>query len=538
MKRIALSAAVAALSFTATNLIADDNVETIVVTGTRIPTNISESLSAVTVLQRADIERYQESDLFGLMSRVPSISFVRNGGRGSSTSMSLRGNQSDHSMFLIDGVRIGSATTGGAALASLNMATVERIEIIRGPKSNLYGADAIGGVVNMITRTTSEPSVFNIQTSFGSNDTTETTAVAGLKGNRYRFTATVNALDTDGIDNTESTAGVHGDNDAHRKNSLALNYQYQLADNALWKLVYNQNETESEYDNNCSVGSWPNSSSVDCNIFSTGQVDSLFTAIELEVSEQWHTSLQLGRTNDEALEGADNVDLSTTNNGGEFNTQKTEATWVNNLFLSEDNTLTLGVDYLRDEVSGSTEYDEISRDNKAVFAQYQVQLGAVDTNFGLRNDDNEQFGSFTTASFLAGVDLSENLRLMGSFSEGFKAPTFNDLYFPNFGTPTFEPEQSENYEIGLNASLGNTYLTVAVFNNQLENLIQYNSATFQTDQTAEVEISGFEFSADTEVAGWALSLAGSVIDPENKGNGKVLRRRAEQSMSFDADYGL
>jgi len=538
MKRIALSAALAALSFTATNLIADDNVETIVVTGTRIPTNISESLSAVTVLQRADIERYQESDLFGLMSRVPSISFVRNGGRGSSTSMSLRGNQSDHSMFLIDGVRIGSATTGGAALASLNMATVERIEIIRGPKSNLYGADAIGGVVNMITRTTSEPSVFNIQTSFGSNDTTETTAVAGLKGNRYRFTATVNALDTDGIDNTESTAGVHGDNDAHRKNSLALNYQYQLADNALWKLVYNQNETESEYDNNCSVGSWPNSSSVDCNIFSTGQVDSLFTAIELEVSEQWHTSLQLGRTNDEALEGADNVDLSTTNNGGEFNTQKTEATWVNNLFLSEDNTLTLGVDYLRDEVSGSTEYDEISRDNKAVFAQYQVQLDAVDTNFGLRNDDNEQFGSFTTASFLAGVDLSENLRLMGSFSEGFKAPTFNDLYFPNFGTPTFEPEQSENYEIGLNASLGNTYLTVAIFNNQLENLIQYNSATFQTDQTAEVEISGFEFSADTEVAGWALSLAGSVIDPENKGNGKVLRRRAEQSMSFDADYGF
>jgi len=536
MKPITLAAA--ALCFTATSLVADDNVETIVVTGTRIPTNISESLSAVSVLQRADIERYQASDIFQLLSRIPSVSFTRNGGRGSSTSMSLRGNQSDHSMFLIDGVRIGSATSGGAALASLNMATVERIEIIRGPKSNLYGADAIGGVVNIITRKTSDPSVFNLQTSFGSNDTTETTAVAGLNGDRYSFTAAVNVLDTSGIDNTESTDGVHGDEDAHRKNSLALNYQYQLADNVLWKLVYNRNETESEYDNNCSVGSWPNSSSVDCYIFSSGQVDSLSTAIELEVSDQWHTSFQVGRTNDEALEGADNVDLSTTNNGGEFNTQKTEATWVNNLFLREDNTLTLGVDYLRDEVSGSTEYDEISRDNKAVFAQYQVQLGAVDTNFGLRNDDNEQFGSFTTASFLAGVDLSDNLRLIGSFSEGFKAPTFNDLYFPGFGTPTFEPEQSENYEIGLNATLGNTYLTVAVFNNQLENLIQYNSATFQTDQTAEVEISGFEFSVDTEVAGWALSLAGSVIDPENKGNGKVLRRRAEQSMSFDADYGF
>lgn len=536
MKRITLSAAVAALSFTATNLIADDSVETIIVTGTRIPTNISESLSAVSVLQRADIERYQASDIFQLLSRVPSVSFVRNGGRGSSTSMSLRGNQSDHSMFLIDGVRLGSATSGGAALASLNMATVERIEIIRGPKSNLYGADAIGGVVNIITRKTSDAKVFNLQTSFGSNDTTETTAVAGLNGDRYSFTAAVNVLDTNGIDNTEFTDGVHGDEDAHRKNSLALNYQYQLADNALWKLVYNHNETESEYDNNCSVGSRPDSVSVDCNIFSAGQVDSLSSAIELEVSDQWHTSLQLGRTNDEALEGADNVDLSTTNNGGEFNTQKTEATWVNSLFLSEDNTLTLGVDYLRDKVSGSTDYDQISRDNNAVFAQYQVQLGAVDTNIGVRNDDNEQFGSFTTASLLAGVNLSDNLRLIGSFSEGFKAPTFNDLYFPGYGSDTFEPEQSENFEIGLNATLGNTYLTVAVFNNQLQNLIQYNSATFETDQTAEVEISGFEFSADTEIAGWALSVAGSVIDPENKSNGKVLRRRAEQSMSFDADY--
>jgi vitamin B12 transporter len=538
MKSIKPFLIVAGFSFGATNLFADDDVETIVVTGTRTPTNISESLSAVTVLQRDDIERYQQSDLFSLMSRVPSVSFVRNGGRGSATSMSLRGNQSDHSMFLIDGVRIGSATTGGAALAALNMTTVERIEIIRGPKSNLYGADAIGGVVNIITRTTSDPSLFNIQTSFGSNDTTQSTAVAGLNGERYRFTATANALDTGGIDNTESTAGVHGDDDAHRKNSLALNYQYQLADNALWKLVYNYNETETEYDNNCSVGSWPNSSSVDCNIFSTGQVDSLSTRVELEVSERWHTNFQLGRSNDEALEGADNIDLNSTNNGGEFNTQKTEATWVNNFFFSEDSTLTIGADYLRDEVTGSTAYDEVSRDNKAVFAQYQVQLGAFDTNFGVRNDDNEQFGSFTTASFLAGFDISENLRLIGSFSEGFKAPTFNDLYFPGFGTPTFKPEQSENYEIGLNANLGTTYLTVALFNNQLENLIQYNSATFQTDQTAEVEISGFEFSANTEVAGWALSLAGSVIDPENKGNGKVLRRRAERSMSFDADYDL
>ena len=161
MKLLYTSAAIAALSLPAATVLANDDIDSIIVTGTRTPTNISESLSAVTLFQRADIERYQTSDLFDLMTRVPSASFVRNGGRGSSTSLSLRGNQGDHSLFLIDGVRIGSATTGGASLASINLATVERIEIIRGPKSNLYGADAIGGVVNIISRKTSDP--FGIQ---------------------------------------------------------------------------------------------------------------------------------------------------------------------------------------------------------------------------------------------------------------------------------------------------------------------------------------------------------------------------------------
>ena len=538
MKLIYTSAAIAALSLPATNLLANNDIENIIVTGTRMPSNLSDSLSAVTLLQRADIERYQASDLFELLSRVPSASFVRNGGRGSSTSFSLRGNQSDHSLFLIDGVRIGSATTGGASLASINLATVERIEIIRGPKSNLYGADAIGGVVNIISRKTSDPSVLNIETSFGSNNTSETTAVAGLNGDRFNFTAAANVLHTDGIDNTESTDGVHGDDDAYRNNSLALNLRYQLSDSATLRLSYNQNETESEYDNNCSVGSWPNSSPVDCNIYTVGQVDSLFAAVDLEINEQWHSSFQMGRTNDKAKEAADNIDLSTTGSSGEFNTQKTEATWVNNIFLGDDHSLTLGLDYLRDEVTGSTTYDEATRDNEAAFAQYQIQLGAVDTNFGLRYDDNEQFGDFTTASFLAGMNLTDNLRLIGSVSEGFKAPTFNDLYYPGYGDPSFKPEESTNYEIGLNANVGNALVTVAVFNNQLQNLIQYNSSSFQTDQTAEAEITGIEFNVDTEVAGWALSLSGSVIDPENKSNGKLLRRRAEQSMSFDADYGF
>jgi vitamin B12 transporter len=547
MKNIILTAIIAVFSFTSLNTYADDSVETIIVTGTRIPTNISESLSAVSVIQRADIERYQASDIFELLSRVPSVSFTRSGGRGSSTKMALRGNQSDHTLFLIDGVRIGSATSGAATLASLNMSTVERIEVIRGPKSNLYGADAIGGVVNIITRKITEPSAFSVQTSFGSNNTKETSVFAVDSGDRYSLTTTFNTLDSDGIDSTASTAGVNGDKDGFSKDSLALNFHAQPQDNVDWRLVYNLNETDSDYDENCTVGPRSDRSSVFCDIYKTGKVESLSNAIDYKASELWHTSLQLGWSNDESLVAAHSVysdealteeskiDLSQTNNGGEFNTKKTEATWVNNIFLGDTETVTLGVDYLSDEVSGSTNFSEKSRDNKAAFFQYKFQSGDSDIIFGTRRDDNEQFGAHTTTSILAGENISENVRLNFSYGEAFKAPTFNDLYRPFTGNSALKPEQSVNYEIGLNATLGNTFLTIALFHNQLENLIQYNSS-FQIEQTAEVDIKGVEFSADTEIAGWDLSVAGSIINPENKANGKLIRRLAEQSVSFNADY--
>ena len=536
MKLIYACAAAAALTLPAKILFASDEIETIVVTETRIPTTISESLSAVSVLDREDIERYQSSELFDLMSRVPSVSFVRNGGRGTPTALSLRGNQGDHSLFMVDGVRVGSATLGSTTLGLLNTNSVERIEIVRGPKSNLYGADAIGGVVNIFTRQIAEPKSLQLKTSFGSNNTTENTLSGGFKNDRHSITAVVNTLNTDGIDNTESTVGVHGDKDAHRNSSIALNYQYQINDNASWKVVYNQNNTETEYDSDCSVGSWPNSTSVECNIYTDAEITSLASVWEITMSDNWQSILQLGRSSDKAMELADNIDLSTTNNGGEFNTTKTEATWFNYVQLPELGALTMGLDYQHDKVDSAISYDQTTRENKAAFVQYEVELGPVDTNWGLRYDDNEQFGDHTTVSFLAGTDLTDNLRLLGSFGQGFKAPTFNDLYYPGFGNANFVPEESKNFEIGLNASLGETFATVALFNNKVRNLIQYNSATWMTDQTAEVEISGIEFGVDTEIAGWAVGVSGTLMDPENKANGKLLRRRAERSISFDADY--
>ena len=516
------------------------DVENIIVTESRIPTIVSESLSAISIITKEDIERYQASDLYDLMARLPGVSMLRNGARGSATSLSIRGNQGDHSLFLVDGVRIGSATLGSATLGLINTNSIERIEVVRGPKSNLYGADAIGGVVNIITRDAADMDSLQVKTSVGSNGTKETTLSAGTTQGKSSYSAVFNAYETDGIDSTYDTSFLHGDDDGHENDSIALRYGYEINDDAKLSLSYNSNDSSTDYDSGCSK--WEEVSGVwvqeqfECYIYNETKITSLSSSLDLDVTDRWSTNFQLGKSTDNAEELSPNVDLADFSLDGIFNTTKTEATWFNAIELEADTILSLGLDYQKDEIDSSNAYDITSRDNKAAFLQYKFKSDGADVSFGARRDDNEQFGAHTTTSFMAGQNVSDNMRLNFSYGEGFKAPTFNDLYYPGSGNPNFVPEQSKNIELGFNANWGDSVANVTLFNNRLENLIQYNFATWSTDQTAEVEITGVELSLETELSGWIVGLSGTVLNPEDKSTGNLLRRRAERSASLDGDY--
>ena len=531
----------AALLAASTTLHASDPVvETTIVTATRTPVLLSEAFESITVFTRKEIDSLQAVDIFDLLSRAPGVSFVRNGGRGSSTSLSIRGNQGDHSLFLIDGVRIGSATLGSASLSALNLQLVERIEIIRGPKSALYGADAIGGVVNIVTRSMDKARPVAIEATYGSLKTNEYTAVAGFGTDTASVDVTASFFNTNGIDHTENTVGANGDKDAYRNTSFAVNYRQKLGDDVSLKLSYNSNEGENEYDANCADET--TYAPVECFIYAETKVESLAVLMDYKVSSIYTTSLQLGRSKDESAHLADNVDLTPTFSDGEFNTTKSEATWLNSVAIFAGNTLIMGLDYQLDEVEGSTAYTVDSRDNTAGFGQLQSEFGAFNTIVGIRYDDNEQFGDATTVSALVGWDINEQLRSYVSFGEGFKPPTFNDLYYPVLPgsppTPNFQPEESKSYELGLKANIESLDVSVAVFKNDITNLIQYNRAIRRSEQTAKASITGLEFSVGANWMGVDLSLNGSVIDPENKANGQNLRRRAERSVSLDIDTSL
>jgi vitamin B12 transporter len=518
------------------------DVENIIVTESRIPTIVSESLSAISVITREDIERYQASDLYDLMARLPGVSMLRNGARGSATSLSIRGNQGDHSLFLVDGVRIGSATLGSATLGLINTNSIERIEVVRGPKSNLYGADAIGGVVNIITRDAADMDLLQVKSSVGSNGTKETTLSAGTTQGKSSYSAVLNTYKTDGIDSTYDTSFLHGDEDGHENESIALRYGYEINDDAELRISYNSNDSSTDYDSGCSKweevdGVWIQEQ-FECYIYNETKITSLSSSLDIDVNDRWTTNLQLGKSTDNAEELSPNVDLADFSLDGIFKTTKTEATWFNAIELKENSIISVGIDYQKDEIDSSKTYAVSSRDNKAAFLQYKLKSDGADVSFGARRDDNEQFGAHTTTSVMAGQDVSHNVRLNFSYGEGFKAPTFNDLYYPGSGNPNFVPEQSKNIELGLNASWGDSVANMTLFNNRLENLIQYNFATRTTDQTAEVEITGLELSLETELAGWLVGLSGTVLNPEDKSTGNLLRRRAEGSAALDADYSV
>jgi vitamin B12 transporter len=532
------------------------DVENIIVTESRIPTIVSESLSAISVITREDIERYQASDLFELMSRLPSVSTIRNGARGSQTSLFIRGSESDHSLFLVDGVRIGTASAGSATLGLIDTNSIERIEIVRGPKSSLYGADAIGGVVNIITRDAADMDSLQLKSSLGSNGTKEATLSAGTTLGKSSYSVVLNTYKTDGIDSTYNTSFLNGDKDGHENDGIALRYGYEISDDAKFSLSYNSNDTKTDYDANCTESfdkldeegnkiptSWGGYEQYyvtsDCYIYNEVEITSLSSSLDLNINDYWSSNLQLGRSTDDAEEFSPNADLSLYGLEAVFNTTKTEGTWLNVFKLEDNSLLTLGLDYLKDELDALTAFPVNSRDNKAAFLQYRFQSEGSDVNFGARRDDNEQFGENTTVSLMAAENVSDNIRLNFSYGEGFKAPTFNDLYWPGLSNPNLLPEQSKNIELGLKADLDGAFVTLGLFNSQLENLILWDAGA--PNNVSKSEITGLELSLEAELAGWLFGLSGTLLDPEitsTENNGNTLARRAERSASLDGDYSV
>ena len=503
-----------------------------VVTATRTAQPVRQSLAAQTLIERAEIERSQAQSLPELLQRVPGVSLANNGGPGKSTSLYLRGTESDHVLVLIDGVRVGSVSAGGAAWQDLPIELIERIEVVRGPRSSLYGSEAIGGVIQIFTRKGRGQGLKPyFSAGYGSHDSAS--GSAGVSGDNGRgwFDLGVSSADSDGINaKSAATSGYESDADGYRNLSASLRAGWRFANGLELDGTLLQARSHNDYDSLNRARTSGFSAHAD------GKQNVAGARARFRPLEPWQVTLQLGRSEDKSDAYQDGEFYS------RFDSRRDHASWQNDLTLAPGHVLTLGFDHQREEVSGTTAYAEDSRDNDGAFVQYLGEHGRHDWQLSLRHDDNQQFGRHDTGNFAYGYALSDALRATLSYGSAFKAPTFNELYYPDYGNPALDAETSRSLEVGLAGEHGWGRWALNAFHTRVDELIAYDAATRGPANIQEARIRGVELVVASQLLGWDWNANYSWLDPQNVGaganDGNQLPRRARQLFNLELDRRL
>lgn len=503
-----------------------------VVTATRTAQTAQQSLAAVTVIDRERIERSQASSLPELLKQVPGVSLANNGGPGKSTSLFMRGTESDHVLVMIDGIKIGSVSGGGAALQDLPLELIERIEVVRGPRSSLYGSEAIGGVIQIFTRKGQGQGVKPFfSAGYGTHDTYSGSAGVSGGDGRGWYSLGVSGSDTDGINvKSADTSGYERDADGYRNLSATLSAGYRF-DNGL-ELDANllQAKSHNDYDsvNRARTSGFGANADGESKVFGT--------RARFSPLEPWRVTLQAGRSEDKSDAYQDGRFSS------RFDSRRDSLAWQNDIDIAAGHTLTVGADYQRDEINGTTAYAEDSRDNFGRFVQYLGEAGRHDWQLSLRRDDNEQFGLHDTGNIGYGYALTDWLRATVSYGTAFKAPTFNELYFPDYGNPALDAETSRSLEAGLAGQHGWGHWAVNAYRTVVDDLIAYDASISAPANVQEARIRGVELVLGSQLLGWDWNANYSLLEPENRSaganRGNELARRAKQLFNLDLDRRL
>ncbi|WP_281648096.1 TonB-dependent receptor [Parendozoicomonas sp. Alg238-R29] len=501
----------------------------VIVTASRTAQTVDQALAPVSVITREDIETSQATSVPDLLNTLPGVQIRTSGGPGSEASISIRGTNNNESLVLVDGQRIGSATVGGASLQYFSPEQIERIEVVRGPISSLYGADAIGGVVNIITRKGSAKPTATIKAGYGSRNTRELSVFASGGNDVIRIAAGVNAFDTDGYDSTEQEHGTDSDNDGYKNVSGNLNIRHKFTDKDTLSVSFLQSEGESEYDTTSS------STPVNKPYYEFKQ-QAVSGKYEHIFNDTWTTSLTAGYNQN--YQNAKDSPYGRS----KFDTRRHSYNWLNTVATSENSLLIAGVDYYKDRVISSTDFDVTSRDNKAVFAEQQINFNTYDLRVNLRQDDNEVYGKETTGGFAFGKSFESDIRVVASWGKAFKAPTFQDLYNVFASNPDVKPEKSYNTELsvsGKNIAGLRVDWSVNAFENRIDDKISLNPAqNHRAENISKAKIKGLEFALGTKLSNWNLQANLSLLDPVNEDTNQQLRRIAKQRLVVDVSRQL
>ncbi len=508
---IAAQASAQTTNQTPTNTTSQDELNTVVVTGGRTGLVTTSSPSSYVFTQQ-DIDAASVPDVVTLLSRVPGVSMDHSGGRGSNVSLRIRGSESDHVLVLIDGVRTAGATNGTTALQNIPLSQIERIEVIKGPKSGIYGADALGGVVQIFTKKGKNYDNAYVEVGAGSHSSGSLAAGFNAGKDNIYYGVNVNKYETDGISRQFNTTGDNADVDGYDEKSISFN----IGRDALTGLNTDFSYLRTEAD-------------VDVDLFNgtltdhtESETDTVSFSSDYKLNSQLELNIDLGyfKDNRETFAASPSI----------FETERNSVTAFLKYDFSEGQSLIFGSDYYDDQVTSTSNFSVGERANEGYFTEYALKNQLVSVQLSYRQDRNERYGENDSGSIYVAKPLPENQQLFFSYGRAFKAPTFNDSVlvapeFAYFGNLDIEPEKSRSVEIGYSKQWANTAFDLSVYKTEMINLIQLTPTFSTVENVGEAELFGGELAVTrkTKTIDYGASL--SYVDAKNKITNERLTRR-------------
>lgn len=545
--RLTPLAALLPLLFASTpaTLHAAQTLDDVVVTATRQPVNVSDALSDVSIIDAAAIQRAGPITTLGeLLGHQPGIDFRQSGAAGATSSLSIRGSNANHILLLVDGARVGSVTNGAPTWEALPLEQIERIEIIRGPASSLYGADAIGGVVQIFTRKAADNAPMRpyFDAGYGSHATAAISA--GITGSHeaWRYALQLSDKRSDGFSaiNNPKNAAWNPDKDGYQLASSSGSLAYRISKAHELELNYLYSDGWSRFDSGSRFSTPP---ADDYKMKET--VKSVAVHSRSQWTEQWLSILRASRSTD------DNRNLDNGQQTDSFRSIQTQYQWQNDLKLPVGKAL-LGLEHLEQRIASNNSYTAASRSIHSLLAGWNGRLDKHNIQLNVRKDENSQFGGKTTGLAAYGYQLTEQWRGNLSWGTAFKAPSFNDLYYPpdawgNVSNPKLRPETSENHELAVYYETSTQHLSLTGYRNKVKDLIQWapidptylTSSGWMPSNVASVTLSGWTLAYTGKLADYNVSSSIDRQDPKDDTTGKTLvyRARTQAKLAIDRRFG-
>lgn len=483
-------------------------------TASRVATPITDALADISVITREQLDRAGQSSLRDILAQQPAVQFTSNGSYRSTTGIFLRGATTSQTIVLIDGIRVGSATSGGAAYENLPLSRIERIEILRGASSALYGPDAVGGVIQIFTRAPSDGIALDANFGLGSDGQRQSGAsIRGTIGEEksvgYSFGASRERATGISVIVDPLSTSYNPDIDGFRSTSFDAKVTAKLNKEHSISLSLLRSDTENQFDGLPS----PNPlalTKLTSDARLKARIGTNIFRWDAQWLPSWKSIVTIGSDDEKSVSDYSRISDGRPAGSSRFNTARSQYSWQNDFSIGRD-VLSATLENRNESVDSGTIYAIDKRRIQSTLLSYALNRDKWNALVVARNDKNSQFGSFNNWSLAGGYRLTPALRWVASAGTSFQAPTFNQLYFPGFGTPTLVPQKNRAVETGLKYQEGNVSLGAVVYRNNVQGFIIPSTNV----QSSLAILRGVTLTADAQSGNTGYALSYDYADPKS-----------------------